>query len=1003
MEKIYKLIKENKLWIEEKALYYINTYSEIENLNTCEGQKVFTFNSIHETLLLSLIHEKNPLNKNTYVEHICSMSGILHARRYREKKINHREFLFLLKYYIQAHSDLLLQGAYSDIHLDACSITNIVFRFIKNGFIMEWLNMDYIINIKALETGLRYNEREWKYLEILKYPVVLVNGENKITVLNRAAEKMIEEYTIPDKKEFFSSHILKYIESEIFIFSLMNNFTFTFPVKINIKNRPCYFNIKMIKILSGKKTDREIAVILSETTEDMENPDRNSILHRGLSIENLVVKIATRFINIDFDTFDSEIEKSLRIIGEYTGTTCIITIFSEDNTCHYEWFPEGTITTEYSQSSNNKKFPWLMEMIEKGKTIYIPRVADMSCEAEIEKEYFKKINVKSVLAIPLCLNKKPLGYMGFYNYYNLKNWYKDDIKLLTLLGDIFVNVWHRYETDRQLKKYQENLEYMVAERTYELTVANRQLEEEICSRKKAEAYLNHWLSMEELITNIATRFINITVENFERDIRHSLEAIGKFVEIDRACLYFFEINNNSCNYEYSLENNRKDCNGKMISDFFYSILKKIGNFEEINISSVSSLDEKREDKKLWKSHHIESIFMIPLYSRNNLTGSFCFIMKNKHREWSDEEKRLAKITGEILIKACERFRITKKMNIPSEPSSELMRYHNIIGKSQAMQDIYSKIEYLSDIQSTVLITGESGTGKELIAEALHYKGVRRHKPLIKVNCPALSESLLESELFGHVKGAFTSAVNNRTGRFKQADGGTIFLDEIGDISIETQKKLLRVLQEKEFEPVGSSVSVKVDIRLISATNQDLTEKVRKGDFREDLYYRLEVVEIKLPPLRERKEDLMLISEYFINMYSKKLNKKITSMSDEVRNIFMNYSWPGNIRELEHTVEHSLIFCKGEEIIAENLPDKFKYLNNKPVDEHKESWEAKIVSELKEQELKKAKNNIDKIDSEIIAIKKALEECNNNISKASKILSMSRPTLYKKMETYKIIM
>src|SRR3990167_8306141 len=222
-------------------------------------------------------------------------------------------------------------------------------------------------------------------------------------------------------------------------------------------------------------------------------------------------------------------------------------------------------------------------------------------------------------------------------------------------------------------------------------------------------------------------------------------------------------------------------------------------------------------------------------------------------------------TGAVLVVRDETHLAGLEMEM-----KERQRLHNIIGKSEKMQVIYSYIENLADVQSTVLITGESGTGKELVAEALHYKGGRNNKPLVKVNCSALSDNLLESELFGHVKGSFTGAIKDRIGRFKMADGGTILLDEIGDISPKIQVKLLRVLQEKTFERVGESTPTNVDVRVVACTNQDLRKKIEHGEFREDLYYRLNVVEINVPPLKDRKEDIPALIDHFVNKFNKKI-------------------------------------------------------------------------------------------------------------------------------------
>jgi two-component system response regulator HydG len=310
---------------------------------------------------------------------------------------------------------------------------------------------------------------------------------------------------------------------------------------------------------------------------------------------------------------------------------------------------------------------------------------------------------------------------------------------------------------------------------------------------------------------------------------------------------------------------------------------------------------------------------------------------------------------------------------------ERQQFHALVGKSEKMQEVYSLIESLCDVQTTVLITGESGTGKELVAEALHYKGSRSQRPLVKVNCSALSENLLESELFGHVKGAFTGAVRDKIGRFQRADGGTIFLDEVGDISHRIQLRLLRVLQEMEFERVGDSTPVKVDVRVITATNQDLYEKVKRGEFREDLYYRLKVVEIALPPLRDRLEDIPILVDHFLKKFSQKFNKEITSVSADVRKTFMHHTWPGNIRELDHALEHAFILCRQDIITVEHLPRGF----------------SRAVSESS------ATSREGTHENESREIIHALEKTAWNKAKAARLLGLDRKTLYRKIWRYKI--
>lgn len=306
------------------------------------------------------------------------------------------------------------------------------------------------------------------------------------------------------------------------------------------------------------------------------------------------------------------------------------------------------------------------------------------------------------------------------------------------------------------------------------------------------------------------------------------------------------------------------------------------------------------------------------------------------------------------------------------------QFHTIIGKSGKMQAIYSLLENLATVQSTVLVIGESGTGKELVAEALHYKGERSQKPFVKVNCSALSDNLLESELFGHVKGAFTGAIKDRIGRFQMADGGTIFLDEIGDISTRMQLQLLRVLQERTFEQVGDSTPIRVDVRIIAATCQDLLEKVKRGTFREDLYYRLKVVEVNIPPLRDRREDIPLLVNHFLNKLNKKLQKEIMAISSDVQKIFMKYPWPGNVRELEHVMEHAFIFSQQKTITIDTLPQSLK-----------EFIETKNIP-LQE---------IDINDPQTILC--ILEKVKWNRAEAARQLGVSRSTFYRKIEELKI--
>ncbi len=312
---------------------------------------------------------------------------------------------------------------------------------------------------------------------------------------------------------------------------------------------------------------------------------------------------------------------------------------------------------------------------------------------------------------------------------------------------------------------------------------------------------------------------------------------------------------------------------------------------------------------------------------------------------------------------------------------ERHQFHNIIGRSKKMQDIYRLLEDLANLETTVLITGESGTGKELVARALHYSGLRGFRPFVAVNCSALTEGLLESELFGHVKGAFTGAIKDKRGRFQAANGGTLLLDEIGDISPMIQLKLLRVLQEKTFERVGDSDPQKVDVRVIACTNKNLREKVRLGEFREDLYYRLKVVEVPLPPLRDRLEDVPLFIDHLCRVFNERFRREIEGVTTEVLHLFMNYPWPGNVRELEHVIEHAFIVCRGRVITLDDLPVEFREIRRHPVSAGSGNRTQPAIEENE--------------------IMEALTKARWNKTKAAHLLGINRRTLYRKLDQLRI--
>ena len=355
-------------------------------------------------------------------------------------------------------------------------------------------------------------------------------------------------------------------------------------------------------------------------------------------------------------------------------------------------------------------------------------------------------------------------------------------------------------------------------------------------------------------------------------------------------------------------------------------------------------------------------------------GAYHYVTK----PFDNEELRL------IISRSLSEKALKQELIFRREEMDKSFDFENIIHKSSVMKDIFKVVKQIADSKSTALIMGESGTGKELISRAIHYNSNRKNYPFVTINCAAIPETLIESELFGHEKGAFTNAIEKKLGRFEVAHQGTLFLDEIGELSLATQAKILRFLEEKEFNRVGGSKTMKVDVRLITATNKDLNQLIKKGNFREDLYYRINVVPIVIPPLRDRKEDIPLLIDHFINKFNVENNKNVKGFNKEAIALMMQYEWPGNVRELENLVERVIALTSSEYIQLSELPLSFK--NIPKINGFKESVLDGKVSFIQAEE---------EFEREVIL--DALKRTNHIQSHAAEILGISRRILKYKMD------
>lgn len=423
-------------------------------------------------------------------------------------------------------------------------------------------------------------------------------------------------------------------------------------------------------------------------------------------------------------------------------------------------------------------------------------------------------------------------------------------------------------------------------------------------------------------------------------------------------------------YEVDLAENGKEALKKIRNDSFQLIIS------DIRMPDISGMDLLNRIKKIDSSC---GVILITAYGTVQMAvqamkqGAFDFITKPLNVDQI-----------EMVVDKYFKFKDLQTEN--SFLKDEINRkygFANIVGKSEGMKRVFEIVEMVAKSKATVLIHGPSGTGKELVAKAIHYNSDRRDKPFVKTNCAALPDGLIESELFGHEKGAFTGAIRSAKGRFELADGGTLLLDEISEMSLPLQAKLLRVLQEKQFEKVGNPETFQVDVRVIATTNRDLKEEIRKGTFREDLYYRLNVVPIELPPLRERKDDIPLLVEYFIRKYSRDNNKEISGINTDALKLLMKYNWPGNVRELENTIERAVVISK-EPVLSTQHFLTFNAFEEDWQGENS-TWQGNTKN-LKEMERRK--------------ILEVLRETNGNRTRAAEELGISVRTLRNKLREFR---
>ena len=441
--------------------------------------------------------------------------------------------------------------------------------------------------------------------------------------------------------------------------------------------------------------------------------------------------------------------------------------------------------------------------------------------------------------------------------------------------------------------------------------------------------LRERLRFEMLLSDLSAKFVQIEPRNVYSEIKYAIEQVIKFFDLDRGLIAEFRDDDMLEVLCYYTRPGIEKPQLKIANDAVPWITKTLLSGQVINWSSYDDLPEEAAlEYDYGKRIGNKSYLAVPIALQEKVICIFAFDSFRKSRTWSTDLIQRIRLLGEIFANALLRYRNEKelqkafgkikRLKKKIEAERDYLRheidlqhnYHEIIGKSEALNYVLFKIGQVAPTDTATLILGETGTGKELVARAIHNSSARKQSPLIKVNCAALQSTLIESELFGHEKGAFSGADHRRIGRFELANNGTLFLDEIGELPLDLQVKLLRVLQEGEFERLGSSRTKRVDVRIIAATNRNLGREVQAGRFRKDLWYRLNVYPLTLPPLSERQGDIPLLVQWFVEKHNKKLGKRITTISTKSMRMLESYSWPGNVRELENIIERSVVNTRG---------------------------------------------------------------------------------------------
>jgi transcriptional regulator with GAF, ATPase, and Fis domain len=620
------------------------------------------------------------------------------------------------------------------------------------------------------------------------------------------------------------------------------------------------------------------------------SPENNSLSARLDDLQRLISECTAPFMKISIEQMDSEIRVSIRRIVEFLaldrGLLCLFTDGGKRMICTHYYDTLGNRLADTSRDTSCT--PWFLQKLFNNECVVISHVADLPEEAKKDSEYFREKGIQSRLSIPLVTDGEVMGSLSLENTRVEIAWPEALVKTLKPLAEV-------------------------------LAVA--------VERKKVKLELLERVRFEILVSDISARFVKAEPADVDREINAALERIADYFSCAQCGVLSVRSDVGEVRVThawYAEDQSTESSNVNLAPMFPWAYDKIVAQGQYICITSLADLPpEAEKDRQSWIAHGVTSVLNIPLFKRNVVDNMF--VIQNMRHEylWEGCIQRL-RLLGEIFVNALirkdsyEKLRRSKeevqalkdKLQVEAEFLRSEIRFcqnrEEIIGQSEALSKVLTQVEQVAPTDTTVLICGETGTGKELIAQAIHDMSIYRDKVMVKVNCASLPATLVESELFGREKGAYTGAMTRQVGRFEMADGSTIFLDEIAELPLELQAKLLRVLQENTFERLGSPKTIKVNVRVIAATNRNIIEAVKAGIFREDLFYRLNVFPITVPPLRERAEDIPMLVWAFVNEFCEKMGKQLFRIAKRDMEALQRYSWPGNIRELRNIIEHAVI-------------------------------------------------------------------------------------------------